>query len=231
MSSRVYEIILRVVVFASTFAWLIVIGGSIAASIYPIYTAVAVLGVALALGGPIATGLLMARLGERTSVCIRLAIAALIPIAPPFFAFQRHRATRLLYANRKGDAAALQALTELGNITKTHEPRGVESLIQTARGNSDPTIRADAILWVSDVKTPRVLELVIEALKDRDTRVRQRAAEALGDWQDAQAVASLAQALNDENENVRKAVAAALAKLTGAQKTKQPHSRTADAQR
>jgi tetratricopeptide (TPR) repeat protein len=124
----------------------------------------------------------------------------------------RHRATRLLYASRKADDAGLRALAELADITQTREPRGVESLIRCARGNWDPTIRADAIRWVSEVKTPRVLEVLIEALQDKDNRVRQAAADALG-WPDVQAIAPLEQALNDKNEDVRKAVEAALAKL------------------
>jgi tetratricopeptide (TPR) repeat protein len=222
MSSWIYEIALRVIVFVSLFVYgagIILIGVGIEGETYPEYRAIQILvGVLLVPLAPIATGLLMARLGERTRTCIKIAIVGMFfPFFWLMWSVHRHRATRLLYASRKTDDAGLQAMEELADIIETRELRGVESLIRCARENWDPTIRADAISRVSEIKTPRVLEVLTAGLKDKDWRVRRTAADELGRWQDAQAIAPLEQALNDKNEDVRKAAEAALAKLRSSQ--------------
>lgn len=111
-------------------------------------------------------------------------------------------------------------------------------------GDSDPDVRWKAIVALGDIGDPCAapalrdrladpdrfvrgrsvsalarlgapcLPLVLEALADADPRVRQGAAEVLGQVGDPSAVESLLQALEDPAETVRRTAAVALLRIT-----------------
>ncbi|MBU7026098.1 MAG: HEAT repeat domain-containing protein, partial [Theionarchaea archaeon] len=58
-----------------------------------------------------------------------------------------------------------------------------------------------------------VVELLIQALKDKDSSIREGSAQALGNIKDERVVEPLIQALKDETSNVRKAAAISLGKI------------------
>lgn len=233
MSDRAREIVLRIVAFLSLFihmgAVLTLVAG-IEGSMPPQYRVIVILvGIVLALVGPITTGLLLVRLGERTRTVVVNAILGMVfPLLFAICAIQPDRPTKLLRAQRRADDAAergrkvqdadIDALGELGDITRSGHGRAMELLVRCARQNRDPRIRTSAIYWISDVKAPGILGALTGALQDKDSRVRTAAANALGHWQDAPAVASLEQALQDKDGGVRQSAEAALAKLKSSSK-------------
>ena len=82
MPGRAREIVLRVVVFLSTFIHLgavLTLVAAIDGPVPPKYRVIVILvGVVLALVGPITTGLLLTRLGERTRTAIGYAIGGMV---------------------------------------------------------------------------------------------------------------------------------------------------------
>jgi len=91
--------------------------------------------------------------------------------------------------------------------------RDVEGLIKALK-HRDDDIRADAAKALGEIRDPRAVEPLIDALKpDPDSFVRQRAAYALGNIGDAKAVEPLIQSLKDEDKDVRWAAASSLGDL------------------
>jgi HEAT repeat protein len=99
---------------------------------------------------------------------------------------------------------AARTLGEIG------DPAAVEPLIQLLRTESPGSRVQKSAMWaLAEIGGPAV-ESLIEALRDENRSVRERAANALGEIRDTRAVQPLIHALEDEYWPVRKAAVIAL---------------------
>src|SRR5262249_48225270 len=78
---------------------------------------------------------------------------------------------------------------------------------------SSTEARAEAIQNLAKSGDPGAMDLLIEALQDRDGQVPVKAAEALGRLRNPRAVPALVQAIKDSENYVRAAAADALAQI------------------
>jgi HEAT repeat protein len=99
--------------------------------------------------------------------------------------------------------------SDLGIMIGRDENTGEEEVISTT---SFPENAKMALIKIcrSDAK---VIDILIEALKDERSEVRGKVAEALGEIRDARAVDALIEALKDMDRDVRKSVVEALGKI------------------
>lgn len=104
--------------------------------------------------------------------------------------------------------AAAGAIRALGDMA---DPRAFDVLAEQVRGEN----RAEVILALGKIKSPRAEGLVLEALHDPRWQVRMHAAMALGEVGSASVVPSLEGALEDEVNVVREWAARSLEKVTG----------------
>lgn len=107
-------------------------------------------------------------------------------------------------------ASAAAALGKIG------DKRAVEPLIDAVNndeGVSRSAARALGNLDVDDKRVVELVELLIKALSDKDSNIRESAAAALGEIGDKRAVEPLIDALNDENLNMRRSTATALGEI------------------
>ena len=98
----------------------------------------------------------------------------------------------------------------LGEI---QDNRAVKPLIN-ALNDENNGVRSNSIIALFEIGEPAV-EILINALKDGEWRVRWQAAEILGEIKDDRAVKPLTEALNDENNDVRMAATKALERIRG----------------
>ena len=81
--------------------------------------------------------------------------------------------------------------------------------------SEDPGIRRVAVMDLVDSGEPEAVELVIQALNDPDTNVRQEAAKVVDEFEAADMADALIAALSDNDEVVRNSAAHALAAGAG----------------
>ena len=93
---------------------------------------------------------------------------------------------------------------------ETKEQEDIEGLVnEFMQGNDAPSESVETLGEIGDTKA--VVELLIQALKDKNWGIRRRrAASALGNIGDKRAVEPLIQALKEENVHIRRATAGAL---------------------
>jgi HEAT repeat protein len=84
-------------------------------------------------------------------------------------------------------------------------------LISTLLSHVNPESRGEYAMALRQIDQPRAVELLIEALKENDTKIA--AAYALGDLKATSAIDPLIAALKDENEHMRRAAAIVLWKI------------------
>jgi HEAT repeat protein len=125
-----------------------------------------------------------------------------------------------------GDVAALDALVRaLGDeddevcyaaaraLGRIGTPSAVEALIETLTPGRRNRARKGALAALGQVGGERVLDVVIGASLDEDSKVRRSAATALGEIDGERAVAALTQALKDKDDWVAVEAATALRKI------------------
>jgi len=86
-------------------------------------------------------------------------------------------------------------------------------LIRKALDHGETDVRAAAAEVLGEIKNPKAVVHLIEALRDEDAGLRWAAAKALGEMKAPEAVSHLIQALKDEDEAVRWAAARALGEM------------------
>ena len=101
-----------------------------------------------------------------------------------------------------------QAAETLGEIS---DVRAIKPLINTLNDENNG-VRSNSIIALVKIGEPTV-ELLINALKDKEWRVRWQAAETLGEIRDLRAIKPLINTLNDENNGVRSNSIIALVKI------------------
>jgi hypothetical protein len=92
---------------------------------------------------------------------------------------------------------ALSALAAQGNPDDSR----VREIFESARGDADPDVRAQAVLGLSRLSDSGSDALLADAMRDEDASVRLMAVDVAGN--DPQGVALLQQAVNDSDEAVR----------------------------
>ena len=90
----------------------------------------------------------------------------------------------------------------------------VNSLIAVLKHEKDSHVRAKAVEALGKIGDARVVEPLMQALKDEHWDVRRKAAWALGNIGDVRGVEPLIHALRDEYADVRRQAARSLAALT-----------------
>jgi hypothetical protein len=113
------------------------------------------------------------------------------------------------------DVIKAMALVEEAGID-LEEKKIYKEKISAIRGLSskDKTIQNLSLRFLNAEGKDRI-QVLVEALKDKDSFVRRSAAYALGELKDPRAVEPLIEALKDKDSDVRNAVAGALRKITG----------------
>jgi HEAT repeat protein len=101
-------------------------------------------------------------------------------------------------------ASAARALGSLGN------ERAIEPLIEAFYNEEDEMVRRDIISALSGYRDERVLDIMIQCLKDKDANVRRIAASALWKTGGERAIEPLIEALSDEESTVRYCAVSAL---------------------
>lgn len=96
------------------------------------------------------------------------------------------------------------------------EKQGLEEIVRALRNNTDPQVRQYAAYLLGQVKNPRAIQPLIEALADFDKGVREQAVLALSSIGKV-AVASLTEAMNDPKWQTRYRVVEALGKIADRQ--------------
>ena len=132
-----------------------------------------------------------------------------------------------------GDAQAVELLIEVLNydedsdvrqeaawaLGQIDDPRTIDPLSYASVKDANGYVRDEAYEALQknaiggNTKDTRSVDPIIGALKDEDQRVRDRAAQALGQLKNAAATDSLIEALNDENSDVRQEAAWALGQI------------------
>lgn len=115
--------------------------------------------------------------------------------------------------------ARVNAAIVLGKIGEQRAVAPLMHMAATAQGDTLATV----LTALGDLKDDRALDLLIRALKDRNSTIRLAAANALGNFQAKHAIDALIQALGDtnpavqgdRNPEVQRAAAAALGKIGG----------------
>jgi len=98
-----------------------------------------------------------------------------------------------------------------GALAALGDPRAVDPLVAAlGKNNAAPVVRAILVFAKTD---PRLLDVLVRALRHQDTEVRQEAARALGDLQDKRAVQPLIAALADPDASVGYIAIRALANI------------------
>jgi hypothetical protein len=179
------------------------------------------------IGGPIVTYFLMDCSGEEKKNQIVTTVFSLIfgIFLLPILAFTRHRADRLINTLRKiKDLESKMQNVEknIQNLGKENESKTVgEFILKAEKLKRDRETYLFNYLkakksYQDEIKTMknlRVVEDIIQFLKDEDYIIRAEVANALGEIKNPMAIEPLIQALKDENTEVRKSAAAALGKI------------------
>ena len=109
-------------------------------------------------------------------------------------------------------ASLIRALGKMGSAAKD----GAELLVQIVQKGAEPSeVRVNALIALGKIAGPGGIEVLREALGERDPSIREAAAKALGEigLKASEVVVDLCESLRDENASVRKAAAEALAKI------------------
>jgi HEAT repeat protein len=108
----------------------------------------------------------------------------------------------------QSDQARYEAAEALGKMKEL----SLGKLIRMIK-NEDVDQRRNAVLALAEIKDPRAVESLIDALRDEAEGVRQQTAFSLGELKEPRAVEALAAALQDEADNVRENAARALGQI------------------
>jgi HEAT repeat protein len=117
-----------------------------------------------------------------------------------------------LHLERKRREEEWEALASvLATIGGPRVPPVLRALLQDQ--TQDPSRRTLVMKLLSKIRSPNVVDSLSATLEDRDARLRERAASALGEMDLPETAAPLIAALTDVTEAVRESAAAALGKL------------------
>lgn len=104
----------------------------------------------------------------------------------------------------------LNAVSALGEVG---DERASEALVSLCLRDPYYPVRFEAAESLRKVNDKRAVDMLAEALLDKDPAIRLRAAEALGKAGDRRAVGALSSALKDDDEAVRNEAMASLGKI------------------
>jgi HEAT repeat protein/energy-coupling factor transporter ATP-binding protein EcfA2 len=99
----------------------------------------------------------------------------------------------------------IESLERIGDI-------GINTIAKLLRDENEDVMRS-AAKALGNIKSEKVVQLIIDALKDEDADVRSYAACILGEMDSEKAVQPLIDALDDENKDVRQEAAEALGEI------------------